>query len=222
MKYKETLVLESEVPINPEFLIVLSNSLRNINIETSLLNVDFYCLEQCQKMLLERGSSYILSLVMLREAVLPKMQVFDDRDLLVRTLSGQLSNLNPSKNLIIVDPYFFPTRLTHKAYYLALISEIFSPIIPKIDDIRFITGINFDKSLFQAIKAVILDLNHDITIKVMTTDDFHDRMWIVDETKGMFIGTSLNGIGRKYALTDYIEDEDVTEILDALGKLSLL
>ena len=41
---------------------------------------------------------------------------------------------------------------------------------------------------------------------------------IADEAKGLFIGTSLNGIGRRYALIDNIADRDTKEILSRFNR----
>ena len=54
------------------------------------------------------------------------------------------------------------------------------------------------------------------------TNDFHDRFCIADEVKALFIGTSLNGIGRKYALADFMEDEDTATIVKELRRASLI
>ena len=44
----------------------------------------------------------------------------------------------------------------------------------------------------------------------------------MDEAKGLFIGTSLNGIGRRYALVDNMRDEDTETIVGELRRLGLM
>ena len=52
-----------------------------------------------------------------------------------------------------------------------------------------------------------------LAVTVRYTNTFHDRFWIADQTKGVFCGTSLNGIGIRYSLADYLKEEDVQEIV---------
>ena len=100
--------------------------------------------------------------------------------------------------------------------------EIFCPVIPSIVSVRFITEPQYDKVLYENIGYVLRDINPKVSVKIKTTREFHDRFWIVDEKKGLFIGTSLNGLGRKYALTDFINDEDIADIVEKLKQLNLL
>ena len=42
--------------------------------------------------------------------------------------------------------------------------------------------------------------------------EINDRFWIGDQTRGIVIGTSLTGLGNRYALMDYISDQDSADI----------
>ena len=88
--------------------------------------------------------------------------------------------------------------------------------------VRFITKPEHDRALYKEIKSVLIDLNPEIKVVHKMTNEFHDRFWIADEVKGLFIGTSLNGIGRKYALADFMEDEDTATIVKELRRASLI
>jgi hypothetical protein len=221
-KNQEILALRSDKPIKPSLLKELARHLQQHDIEVLFFDVDAYYLQKCKQLILEKGPSYVLSLERLQEAFLPKAETRDTRDLLIRVLSNQLQALAPSKDLIIVDGYFFSTGSWDKADYLDTFREIFGPVIPKIEDVRFITKSQYDRTLYQSIEQVLAGLNPYINISHKTTDDFHDRFWIVDKTKGLFVGTSLNGIGRRYALTDYMRDDDIVAIVKELQRLSLL
>jgi hypothetical protein len=105
---------------------------------------------------------------------------------------------------------------------ISMFREVFGSVVAKIASIRFITEPGYDIALYQSIRQVLADLNPQISVSLKTTGDSHDRFWIVDETKGLFVGTSLNGIGRKYALTDYMKDVDIAAIMEELRRLSLL
>jgi hypothetical protein len=53
-----------------------------------------------------------------------------------------------------------------------------------------------------------------IEINDLITEDFHDRYWIdVENTKGVMVGTSLNGIGKKIAMIDHASAADTREII---------
>ena len=222
MMYRETLTLKSDKPIEAELLKELGNRLQQRGIEVYLLDVDTYCLEMCQKLIMEKGLRYILSLERLQEAVLPKIGSIEERDLLIKVLSNYLQALSPSKDLTIVDRYFFPANLSDRAGYLGTFREIFGLVIPKVAMVRFITKPDHDRALYKDIKSVLIDLNPEINVVHKMTNDFHDRYWIADEVKGLFIGTSLNGIGRKYALVDFMEDEDTATIVKELRRASLI
>lgn len=220
--YRETLTLRSDKPIETGLLKELGERLQQRGIEVGILDVDTYCLGICQKLIMEKGATYILSLERFQEAVLPKTGSIEEQDLLVRFLSTYLQDLSPSKDLIIVDPYFFQVRLSDRAEYLGTFREIFGSVIPKVATVRFITKPNHDRALYEDIRSVLVDLNPEINVVHRTTKDFHDRFWIADEVKGLFIGTSFNGIGRKYALADFMKDEDTATIVEELRRASLI
>ena len=64
---------------------------------------------------------------------------------------------------------------------------------------------------FDRLKSI----NPSIQTEGIESNAFHDRFMLADGQRGAFIGTSLNGIGRKYALIDYMRDEDAQEIYAA-------
>ena len=222
MEYKEILLLESNEPIDIMLLIRLAETLHQKNINMSFLDDDFLSYEEFQKLIIEKGASYILSIIKLEEAYLPKAKNEDERDLLIRILNKQLVSLNPSESIIIIDPYFFLEKTAYQEGYIDLIREVFKPVVPQVGSIIFITKSNYDPALYQKVAQIFARINPKIRVFIKTTEDFHDRWWIVDEVKGLFIGTSLNGIGRKYALSDYIDEKDVADIMHELRKQHLL
>ena len=62
----------------------------------------------------------------------------------------------------------------------------------------------------------------EIKLVLRTSENFHDRFWIADRSRGLFVGTSPNGIGKRYALADYMDADDVKTIVDALALERLL
>ena len=56
-----------------------------------------------------------------------------------------------------------------------------------------------------------------IKMTVEKCNEFHDRFWVgIDNRKGVVLGTSLNGIGKKIALVDILKESDVDAIIDEL------
>ena len=220
MQYEEIITLKSDSPIEYEFLIALDKMLKQKNIDCYLFNKDLYALREAQRLLKEKGGSYILSLVELREAVLPKVTP-DERPLLVQILSAQLLNLSPRNNLVIIDPYFFAENKNEDGY-MEIFSAIFGPIGNKISKITFITNDKSNNGLCNKVHAFLSKSNNKLAIDHTVTEDFHDRFWIADEERGMFVGTSINGIGKRYALTDYMREEDVKAIVEELRRSKLI
>lgn len=209
----------SDKPIEIEFLIELAELLKREGIETSLFDSQARGIQQAKKLLEEKGTSYVLSLVELREAVLPRADI-DTRPLLIKTVNTQLAKLSPKDSLIIVDPYFFVEKDIDG--YLEVFGSIFDSVVSSIREITFITKPNFNTVLVAEVRTKLLNVNAQLTVSHKTTDIFHDRFWIVDQDRGMFVGTSINGIGKRYALTDYIRSDDVKEIMQELRRNQLL
>jgi hypothetical protein len=62
-----------------------------------------------------------------------------------------------------------------------------------------------------------------LSVAHRTSNTFHDRFWIDPiSTKGFLCGTSLNGLGKRYALVDHLEPTDAADVLTALRNESLL
>ena len=66
--------------------------------------------------------------------------------------------------------------------------------------------------------SIVTEFNN---IEIYQTDLFHDRIWISNRNKGFFVGTSLNGIGRKVTLIDSIASNDVKGIVDIILEANL-
>lgn len=221
MKYSETLRLESDERINPELLIEVGNVLEQQGINSYVGDLDSYIFAECRKLLVQHGASHVLSVERVMEAVLPKVGP-THVPLLVKALSDQLKTLMPSQEILIVDRYFFAVGASERQDYVNSIREIFIPVVNDVTAITFITGHKSNLVTYESVKQILLKLNPTIAISCQETDDFHDRYWIVDRARGMFVGTSLNGIGKKYALTDYLKEADVADIVKELKHLKLV
>lgn len=54
-------------------------------------------------------------------------------------------------------------------------------------------------------------------IEIIYTKKIHDRFWICNRKTGFYVGTSLNGIGRKLTLINLLKKSEVTTIVSYLN-----
>lgn len=224
-EYEEIVALISKQPIDYQKRMEIDSFLRARDIECYLVDLDWRCIVECQRLIREQGPSSVLSMVRLEEAVLHKSDTGDKKafDLLVETLRRKVMDLAPSQSLTLVDNYVFAPNIPDKQAYLEMFEDIFGPVVGSIKQVRFVTSPgHYSRLLYQDVTQLLTRLNPQLLVECSTTGDFHDRVWIADETKGLFVGTSLNGIGKRYALVDNLRDEDTKGIVSALRSLGLI
>jgi len=176
--------------------------------------------KKCQQLIKSEGITSFMSMVPIKEDI---MHITKDRVSIGDMLREQLKNLSPSKELIIIDGYVFKKREDEELKdHLKFFTDIFSPTISNIKDLKFITSSKYNKANYDFFKKSLTELNPELAVVCNTTEDFHDRFWIIDRTKGLVIGTSINGIGNKYALWDVLCDKDIKYLLKILMELRLL
>jgi hypothetical protein len=124
-----------------------------------------------------------------------------------------IQRLNGTKHLLIVDPYFYSDDPT----CLSLFERIMSELSSRLEKVTIITN-GRNTHLSSVMHGVLRNVVTSVKIQDVVTDEFHDRFWIdLDSNQGVVMGTSLNGIGKKIALVDYLESGDVKAIV-ALAK----
>lgn len=64
-------------------------------------------------------------------------------------------------------------------------------------------------------------LKPGVSLVVHKSEDFHDRFWIVDKSRGVVVGASLNGLGSRLFLIDELKGADVAAILQELSKIAI-
>ena len=112
--------------------------------------------------------------------------------------------------LLVIDPYIFSN--SDESYENMLIN-IFNK--SNYRNITVITNFyNTDKEFLKYIQENVPRLK-----KIKYTKDFHDRFWIADNKKGFVLGTSLNGVGKKYCYIDYLDNDDVSEIVSIVKNI---
>jgi hypothetical protein len=117
-----------------------------------------------------------------------------------------------SEKLTIIDPYIFSQS---QFSIVEFMKTVFDDQFQQINVIEIITS---NKKVNVKQRKDLIELLEKKCKKVIvkSSEDFHDRFWIVDEVKGFIIGTSINGIGRKHFFIqdDYLSPEDTQCILN--------
>lgn len=131
-------------------------------------------------------------------------------------LSQALINLDPKKCLFLIDPYLFPAHPDDD--YVDFFFSIFSKTLKEISCLKVFTKGNYNRDIKSQIEARSVS-EFGVTVELIETSIFHDRFWIVDGTKGIFIGTSLNGIGKRYSIFDILKHQDVLDIIQRCNNL---
>ncbi|MGW8394487.1 hypothetical protein [Pseudoduganella sp. HUAS MS19] len=160
-----------------------------------------------KELYVKRGISSLFNFSIVCDAVLhPGIHVDEITNVIVESMM----DLKGVRNLIVIDPYFFACASDAKA--LELLKRIMDAICDDLQMVTFITngtGSKLKKVVFDVVKSV----KPSLIIKDVKTNEFHDRFWIdSDSNKGIVMGTSLNGIGKKIALVDKLQSHDVKEI----------
>jgi hypothetical protein len=172
---------------------------------------------ELKRLVREKGVSYVWRLVELLEAVLPQSH---DLPGIVSLLTNMISRLAPTQDFVIVDRYLLPKN--KPTDYLNTLVSLLGPMSQTVSQITLVTDKKHDAQLLTDLVAQLSPPGSKCQIAHRTSEAFHDRFWIADRQRGLFIGTSLNGIGARYALADYMDDNDVHEIVSALVAEGLL
>lgn len=158
--------------------------------------------------LLEHGMTCILTPEIKHEAT---GTPYDRPKDIVIVLKKFLDRVILSDHLILVDYYMFSDK-NEKSHYSNFITQIFSDHLKKLQKITFITSKDkYKRDTEKAIFENFLNVKRHLKLETKFSDLFHDRFWLCGK-KGLFVGTSMNGLGKKYCLIDYINNDDILDI----------
>ncbi|MFH2141276.1 MAG: hypothetical protein ABIJ97_02550 [Bacteroidota bacterium] len=178
---------------------------------------DYNPFDEQRQLFLKHGITKIINPEYLEFLGTPR----DDRGLFIKTFQKFLDNVIKTDSLIIIDSYIFPKN--YDTDYPDLLIDILKKYIPQLTKLTFITKSKFDQPLQSDIFNKIKNINTSISVDLKHTDLFHDRFWLSSpDSKGSFIGTSLNGLGKKFTLIDYIDIDDVKQIFTELKTENIL
>ncbi|MDT8990574.1 hypothetical protein RQP54_06810 [Curvibacter sp. APW13] len=121
---------------------------------------------------------------------------------------GVMRKLDGVRHLLIVDPFFYD----ESPACLTLLEKIVAAMASRLEKVTLITN-GKRTNRRAAMHNVFQKLVPAIQIKDSVSDEFHDRYWInLDSSKGVIVGTSLNGIGKKISMIDHAKHADSKEI----------
>lgn len=122
-----------------------------------------------------------------------------------------VAQLDGTRRLLIIDPYLYAKSSAVN------VADVFKNLLgtacSALEEVIFVTD-GKRTNVKAAIHAAVIGLVPHCKIVDVATDQFHDRFWVdPDAGKGLVMGTSLNGLGRKIALVDRLQDTDAVEIV---------
>ncbi len=125
-------------------------------------------------------------------------------------LIEKIRKANIKSKITIIDAYFFSDSQYSITSLMNDILEPFKDNISIIEIITFEPKINHNN--FKKFKNEFKDFK----IHVFSSKDFHDRFWIIDDSKAFIVGASMNGIGNKHFFVqdEYLTKNDCTELLN--------
>jgi hypothetical protein len=162
--------------------------------------------------LFEKGYSSLVNSEPINEAIVTPGT---NEPKIVGVLKKYLTKMQVDKELIIIDPYFFPSHAD--AGYPDMIAEILKESLAIIDDLIFVTSNKVNTTLKTQIESKLKSHKSSLNIRHAISANYHDRYWITNKReKGLLTGTSLNGLGKRLSLVDRLNTSDVREIVNSL------
>jgi len=162
--------------------------------------------EHIQQHIIEHGLSSLFYNHMTCDAITHPGITTDEIEAIVL---GVMSKLDGARHLLIIDAFFYDD----KPDCLLLLEKIVRSMSSKLEKVTVITHgkrVNMRPAMHNIFSTVV----PGIQIYDVITEHFHDRYWIdVENTKGVIVGTSLNGIGKKIAMIDHANFSDTRDIL---------
>ena len=198
-------------------------------------------LELFRDEIIEHGITSLFTREPLLEALVAKGT---PRKQIAEVLHRYLSQLPVTDELIIVDPYFLTSD--DPAAYASFLDDVLAPFWSGLKQLRvimarkrvkqplFIAAKDFvlrivtaqkkvKDSTLMAVKDLVATRAPGCAFTHVFSERYHDRFWIsASRTKGILVGASFNGLGKKYAVIERLTDADVSDLVASLIAVNLL
>lgn len=169
-----------------------------------------YSLEDVQDILRAEGPSSFLRLVRVQEDISPKAPP----QTVEQWMARRLARLAPTDDLLIIDPYLLPERPYPTAEeYGQRVADLIAPLLGEAARVTAVVNNRMNTTVESVVSAAIAVVRPNATITTIRSEDFHDRFWIADRSRGVILGSSLNKIGTKIFFMDGLSDADVKAIV---------
>ena len=176
-------------------------------------NPVYYFREDFINEVVENGFNSMLNFSITMDDITSQTMSIDEIDLVFHRF---VMTLKPIEQLIIIDPYFYPNNSNIDNISKKFIGLI-SPIINDLKKILIVSN-GTNKSSIAKYTKKLHEVNGSLLVDNIFSKKCHDRFWINRVgNKGIVVGTSVSGIGKKISLVDKISALDVEQILKELS-----
>ena len=163
--------------------------------------------QKAKDLVITKGPTWAVGWGSINEEVLPDGQ---PRSVLVEQIRLKLALCEPTHSFTLIDPYIFSKSAD--AYYADDLEYLLASTARKCAEFLIVTKASRDSVLEADVISRLIAINPGLAITRKYSDVFHDRFWISDGNKGIFVGTSPNGLGKRYALVDFLMEDDAHDI----------
>ncbi|MFT8550368.1 MAG: hypothetical protein ABF739_04665 [Acetobacter okinawensis] len=167
-----------------------------------------------EKIIREGFMSFLSGTLAMEDITSPSMEI----DQIEGIFRKFVDNIDISSDLLVIDPYFFASKNPDNDYDLFL--RCLSPVPQELKKITIIHNGKIEENALDIFKSKITSIKPDVEVIDRTCSIIHDRFWInTINKKGIVVGTSLNGIGKKVSIVDNLSHSDVNSILEELDQI---
>ena len=204
----------------PDDLVAVADMLSERKLQVRQVDIDALVRARLEEQVTARGVSALLRRPQrLREDILCPGTPDETFASLVASM---VSTLAPTRSLTVVDPYLLNPRPRTIDDAVGLIVDVLRPALTHSVPVLFCymqageRAKEESKENERAMRAALEREFSSTGVEFIESDVFHDRFVIADGHRGLVLGTSFNGVGRKYFLVDYLQDTDAETIAKAV------
>lgn len=168
-----------------------------------------YSLSEVKERLRCEGPSAFLRIVPVQEDISPKSPLPSARVF----VEERLAKLAPARELIITDPYLF----VGDPEYAQWLAKLMASVLVEDGHVICVVNKGMDHEVKKLTEQELIRLMPNVSLKVLRSNNFHDRFWIADRDRGVIVGASLNGIGRKIFFMDNLPSVDVEDVVQEIA-----
>ncbi|MBX7210598.1 MAG: hypothetical protein K1X78_19985 [Verrucomicrobiaceae bacterium] len=158
-------------------------------------------------------TAFMLSGSLVLEGVIPKDGAAPTA---LDLISLYVDGLRATRSLAIIDPYF----LQGGPDYLTRFDKVFGNTLQSITALMIVHKVGKQAKLLD-LQTHMANTYPSVAFSNHPVTDIHDRIWISDAASGLFIGTSLNGLGCKFCLAEYLDATDTNDVIAEMKTLGV-